>query len=359
MTAAAVFRACPRVNGCPFVTTRHLRNLDLRPKARTIALALCASVAVHLGAMAGLGPRGEPVLIEGGGEAAPAALGTSFEDFAMGSSQPAPLTPMPPDVPPQTVTALDPSPLPPEQTAQPVPAAVAVAQATLPLQQQTAQPVMRAPMAEVAVLPDVVDPVAAAPELAVLTPPEMLPPDLKRSDRPETLQPDPAEPAVPVEQAHIPPSPKVSPRPPARPRDQTTPAPPAPRQTATSPAAPRGNAAQNAQRGSQQGTDGQAAYRAAARAQTAQAGNAAASSYPGEVMRRIQQVRQARSPARGRVLVAFGVAENGALASVSVARSSGHAGLDQVALDHIRRAAPFPAPPAGAQRQFSFEFVGR
>ncbi|TVP69897.1 MAG: energy transducer TonB [Rhodobacteraceae bacterium] len=58
-------------------------------------------------------------------------------------------------------------------------------------------------------------------------------------------------------------------------------------------------------------------------------------------------------------MVAFSVGSNGGLASVSVAQSSGHAGLDQTALDHIRRAAPFPPPPAGAQCQFSFEFVGR
>ena len=349
MTAAAVFRACPRVNGCPFVTTRHLRNLDLRPKGRTIALALCASIAVHLGALAALGPRDEGVLIEGGGEAAPAALGTSFEAFAAGSHQPASPAPQAPDRPAQTVTAQNPAPLLPDRATPAAATAAQMPQQALPL---AARPVVTAPVAEDALLPHVAQRVVA-PELAAL------PPDVVRSAPPDWVDPTPHKPAVAVDQAHIPPSPEVSPRPPSRPRDRTTPAPPAPRQTATAPAAPRGNAAQNAQRGSQQGTQGQAAYTATTRAATAQAGNAAASNYPGEVMRRIQRVRQARSPARGRVLVAFGIAESGALASISVARSSGHGALDQVALDHIRRAAPFPAPPAGAQRQFSFEFVGR
>jgi periplasmic protein TonB len=42
-----------------------------------------------------------------------------------------------------------------------------------------------------------------------------------------------------------------------------------------------------------------------------------------------------------------------------VARSSSHPELDEMALDHVRRAAPFPAPPPGAQRDFRFEFEGR
>jgi protein TonB len=33
--------------------------------------------------------------------------------------------------------------------------------------------------------------------------------------------------------------------------------------------------------------------------------------------------------------------------------------LDKIALDHIRRAAPFPAPPEGADRTYSTEFVGK
>ena len=63
--------------------------------------------------------------------------------------------------------------------------------------------------------------------------------------------------------------------------------------------------------------------------------------------------------ARGRTVVAFSISDAGALASVKVLQSSGSTDLDQVAVDHIRRAAPFPKPPSGARRQFSFEFVGR
>ena len=214
MTAAAVFRACPRVNGCPFVTTRHLRNLDLRPKGRTIALALCASIAVHLGALAALGPRDEGVLIEGGGEAAPAALGTSFEAFAAGSHQPAPPAPQAPDRPAQTVTAQNPAPLLPDRATPAAATAAQMPQQALPL---AARPVVTAPVAEDALLPHVAQRVVA-PELAAL------PPDVVRSAPPDWVDPTPHKPAVAVDQAHIPPSPEVSPRPPARPRDRTTPA---------------------------------------------------------------------------------------------------------------------------------------
>jgi protein TonB len=38
----------------------------------------------------------------------------------------------------------------------------------------------------------------------------------------------------------------------------------------------------------------------------------------------------------------------GALRAVRLARSSGNARIDQLALATVRNAAPFPAPPSGA-----------
>lgn len=80
--------------------------------------------------------------------------------------------------------------------------------------------------------------------------------------------------------------------------------------------------------------------------------------YPGAVMNRISRTRRVNTNIRGTVVVSFRVAPNGGLAAVSVAASSGNAELDQIALDHIRRAAPFPAPPAGAQTSFQVNFRG-
>ena len=57
--------------------------------------------------------------------------------------------------------------------------------------------------------------------------------------------------------------------------------------------------------------------------------------------------------------IAFAIASNGGLASVSVARGSGSAALDRAAVSVIRKAAPFPRPPAGARRQYSIKIKGQ
>lgn len=83
------------------------------------------------------------------------------------------------------------------------------------------------------------------------------------------------------------------------------------------------------------------------------AGNAKASNYPGLVYRKIQKTRQKRAGGRGSVRIRFSVSSSGGLARISIAKSSGSKKIDQAALAHIRRAAPFPAPPKGARRSFT------
>ena len=51
-------------------------------------------------------------------------------------------------------------------------------------------------------------------------------------------------------------------------------------------------------------------------------------------------------------IVGFRVDAQGNIESAWLARPSGHADLDAEALDMVRRSAPFPAPPAGADRNF-------
>ena len=55
--------------------------------------------------------------------------------------------------------------------------------------------------------------------------------------------------------------------------------------------------------------------------------------------------------------VRFSVDETGGLVDVEVAVSSGVADLDAESLAIVRRAAPFPKPPAGAERTFSANFA--
>jgi protein TonB len=57
--------------------------------------------------------------------------------------------------------------------------------------------------------------------------------------------------------------------------------------------------------------------------------------------------------ATGTAVVAFSIDAGGALAGVSLTRSSGQPDIDAEAVASVHRAAPFPAPPPGAPRSFS------
>ncbi len=88
-------------------------------------------------------------------------------------------------------------------------------------------------------------------------------------------------------------------------------------------------------------------------------GTAAASNYPGLVMRKLSRVRKPRVGSEGAAVIRFSIGTNGGLSGIAVARSSGNARLDRAALQVVRRAAPFPKPPSGARRDFTIEIRGR
>ena len=119
-----------------------------------------------------------------------------------------------------------------------------------------------------------------------------------------------------------------------------------------------GNAAQDARRGTAQGQESATASSASPNTNAAaQQGNStAATNYPGKVWRKLSRGRRSRSAGRGTAVVAFRIAANGGLAGVSIAQSSGKPRLDQAALRHVQRAAPFPPPPPGARTRFSFAY---
>lgn len=117
--------------------------------------------------------------------------------------------------------------------------------------------------------------------------------------------------------------------------------------------AQQGQANRNARAGRADGqAQGRSANRREGNRRAREAGNAAASNYPGRVYAKIRRTRQRAAGGRGTVRVRFSIGGSGGLAGVSVAASSGSAAVDRAAVDHIRRAAPFPAPPPGAQRRF-------
>jgi protein TonB len=295
-------------------------------KIAVAALALTVSGGLHAAGFVRFVPSNDIALQGGQVQSAP-ELGDSFVDMAQGAAMPVSL----PAEPLQRVAAEH------LTSAQETPLSTPVTEAA-PMAQPEAMPV---PQAE-ALLP------VPDPEIAAIAPAAPQQPDT--SARPETVAPV-AE-AAPQPSATRPkarPVPRV-----AQPAERAKPKPQAPAQAA-------GNADRNATRGTNSGQEGAkaAAAQAARPAAQGDGGAAASASYGRAVLSQINRTRKQRAPSRGRTVVGFSISEGGGLAAVRVIRSSGSPDLDQVALDHIRRAAPFPKPPAGAQRQFSFEFVGR
>ncbi len=125
------------------------------------------------------------------------------------------------------------------------------------------------------------------------------------------------------------------------------------------PAPQGGGAARSARAGSPTGNEAAKARKTGNNGHKAAPGNAAASNYPGQVMRKLSRAGRPRVNARGTAVVAFSISSAGGLASLSLARSSGSSALDRAALGVVRSAAPFPRPPSGARRSFSIQIKGR
>lgn len=288
------------------------------PRSSLVA-ALCLALAGMLHAAVAVLPNGaqtEEMAMEGGGSIGIAALGDSFADMAEGAEVPE-LETLSHDTPPDALQpeleepvrqALAPSPrapvveVPPTETTKP--------------EMETAEPVEQVPTPE----PEPSEPIVAESE----------PPPPETSERPET-RPEPPQPQVQAQK---------------KPQPEPTPS-------------QRGNAQQSATAGAATGDPAATQQANQGPGKSAEAANAAATNYPGQVMRHVQRTRRERVKARGSAQVSFTIAANGGLAAVSLASSSGSPQLDQAALQQIRRAAPFPPPPEGAQRNFTLRIDGK
>ena len=88
-------------------------------------------------------------------------------------------------------------------------------------------------------------------------------------------------------------------------------------------------------------------------------GTSASQEYRGVVFGSLSRATSAvteearRRRLHGMVAVRISLSPTGALDGVAVAQSSGSAEVDALALDLVRRAAPFPPPPPGTARQFT------
>jgi protein TonB len=86
--------------------------------------------------------------------------------------------------------------------------------------------------------------------------------------------------------------------------------------------------------------------------------SAEAAAYQGAVLARISAQRRYPEAARERAphgvaVIRFSIDASGQVAGLSLFQSAGDPILDAEALATVRRASPFPPPPAGAPRNFS------
>ncbi|TNJ44438.1 TonB family protein [Phaeobacter sp. B1627] len=353
------------------------------------AVSLLLALAAH-GAML-VDTDLNAVEIEGGGNVAPAALGSSFADLARGTATPveaevtseaeSETTPVPPvPVPPveespvtqRTDVVAAQSPLPPTATRSEVssetPVAVPTVSATVAALPEATAPATEVAAVAVAVAPNA--PVPTTPLPATPVTPTPVTPEVAATPAPESV-PEPVEPTPPEEVAPVQEPSELAPETSMRPATRPAPEPKRekppekvekPRKPAEKPAvAPRGNSTVSARAGTETGDEDQSAAQAASQkpGQSTGAGNAAASNYPGKVLRQISRLRKPKTSVKGTAHVAFAIGPGGALTSVSIARSSGSAELDGLAMQQIRKAAPFPPPPAGARRQYTIGIKGR
>ena len=68
---------------------------------------------------------------------------------------------------------------------------------------------------------------------------------------------------------------------------------------------------------------------------------------------------KATAAGRGSATVTFAIGPGGTLRSAQISKSSGNSALDQAALASVRRARPFPKPPAGAKSTYSIQIYFR
>jgi len=83
-------------------------------------------------------------------------------------------------------------------------------------------------------------------------------------------------------------------------------------------------------------------------------GNASTSNYAGQVLVHLNRAPKIDTSARGDAQVFLEIDPDGSLGSVGVIDSRGSPDIHRAAMAQVRRAAPFPRPPAGASRRLVF-----
>ncbi|MVO14699.1 energy transducer TonB [Parasedimentitalea huanghaiensis] len=321
----------------------------MTPQSRSVALfALILAAAAH--AAPAFLKGNTDVQIEGGNTAL-ASQGNSFTNMAAGVQEPE----KPQDITnaqdtierPQTPPITPPiKPLAENQVAQAIEPSRALPR------QQIVKPVEQLskvePVQASAVTPQVQNPIAVDTAPALQAVPQD---DSARRTDPEVVRPiqqSEQGAAKPSERAPLTPKPEIqSPIAEAKPQPKPKPK-------------PRGNGANTTAQGTADGQSNSPGGQARTNPSTSKVqGNAAASNYSGTVRRKIHRAKRQRVNIKGVALVSFNIAPNGSISGARVARSSGSAKLDRIALSQVRRASPFPPPPPGARTSYSVEIKGK
>ena len=319
----------------------------------TALVAVLASSLLHVAAMAISPEFGHEVLVEGGDGEAEAVLGSDFADMVKAGDRLVPVETLdtaaagPPPAaeptPSQSVTRAVEAPRP--ATVSPTPSVRSAPSPSL----ETLAPVR----ANGLVAPTEADRVdATLPRLPVGQPaPERQQPAQAVTAQTKAVPVKPLETVTPVARteplkpaaAATEPKPVAMSEKPKKPRTQSN----AGSTTSRSEV--------NSKAGSQDGRTRASATssgKSKSKPTSANSGNAAAANYPGKVYAKIARTRQRNAGGRGVAHVSFHVNSGGQAVRVTVSRSSGSARVDKAALAHVKRAAPFPSPPAGAQTSF-------
>ncbi len=220
----------------------------------------------------------------------------------------------------------------------------------VPAEQSVAQPMSTVVPEQQQVPVDTVAP-------SEIQPSEVQPTAVQPSEvQPVETPPDVAEPpqeVKPVEMAEVQPKPEqpeevVTPKPKAKVTVQEKPKPVEKKRPPQKTAGDKGEGQQTSTRGVAEGnSSAQSDNSSQAANGNNGVGTAATANYTGKVRSRIRRaIRQPRG-VEGSVVVTFSVSGSGSLTSARVSRGSGVPEIDQLALDAVRRAAPFSPPPGG------------
>ncbi|MGB0659192.1 MAG: TonB family protein [Mangrovicoccus sp.] len=122
-----------------------------------------------------------------------------------------------------------------------------------------------------------------------------------------------------------------------------------------SPAPKRGTAAVTAVAGQAEG-QAKATNRESSQAKKTiaeQLGGKALKRYQANVLRKIDRAPKRGAGAKGSAVIGLGIGQDGRVMVLKVVKTSGNPQIDQIALQQVRRAAPFAPPPHGGTVKFT------